>query len=135
MSKKPRFNIKLRLPEIVLFFLLLISSVSLGFKSGSFSNSTESTKDSSTNSTSSDSKNSNSSSSANSSGSGQSYSDTSSRRGFSFSPFFFGGSGRYFYRPFYFGSMSSILINTIVMAIIFAIIVLLIKIYFNKKHK
>ena len=36
MSKKPRFNIKLRLPEIVLFFLLLISSVSLGFKSGSF---------------------------------------------------------------------------------------------------
>ena len=31
--------------------------------------------------------------------------------------------------------MSSILINTIVMAIIFAIIVLLIKIYFNKKHK
>ena len=36
MSKKPRFNIKLKLPEIVLFFLLLISSVSLGFKSGSF---------------------------------------------------------------------------------------------------
>lgn len=36
MSKKPRFNFKLRLPEIVLFFLLLISSVSLGFKSGSF---------------------------------------------------------------------------------------------------
>lgn len=36
MSKKQRFNIKLRLPEIVLFFLLLISSVSLGFKSGSF---------------------------------------------------------------------------------------------------
>ena len=36
MSKKPRFNIKLRLPEIVLFFLLIISSDSLGFKSGSF---------------------------------------------------------------------------------------------------
>lgn len=36
MSKKPRFNFKLRLPEIVLFFLLLFSSLSLGFNSGSF---------------------------------------------------------------------------------------------------
>lgn len=36
MSKKPRFNFKLRLPEIVLFLLLLLSGLSLGFNSGSF---------------------------------------------------------------------------------------------------
>ncbi|MCQ2589213.1 MAG: rod shape-determining protein MreC [Treponema sp.] len=36
MSKKPRFNFKLRLPEILLVFFILISGLSLGFKSGSF---------------------------------------------------------------------------------------------------
>lgn len=36
MSKKPHFNFKLRLPEIVLFLFILFSSLSLGFSSGSF---------------------------------------------------------------------------------------------------
>lgn len=49
-------------------------------------------------------------------------------------PFFFGGSGRSFYRPFYFGSMSSMIINTLTLAVIFIIIILIVKKYFNRKH-
>ncbi|MBA9000520.1 hypothetical protein [Clostridium saccharobutylicum] len=126
-----------------------------GFKSGSFSNSNSS--NSSTNSHSSSSSSSDGASKGFSSGSYSSTdknktadstnsSDTNTnqdnnshtyKNSSGGSPFwgFFGVGGNSFYRPSYFGSFPSMLMKTIVMAGIFILIIILIKIYLNKKRK
>lgn len=60
----------------------------------------------------------------------QTYNSGSNRH--SFWPFFGGG---YFYRPFYFGSPASSLINTLVLAGVFVLAIILIKKYLNNKRK
>ena len=94
-----------------------------GFKSGNYSTTDKSnTVDSSASTNTNNNKDNNT----------QTYNTGPSRS--SFWPFF-GLGGGYFYRPFYFGSTSSSLINALVLAGIFVLAIILIKKYLNNKRK
>lgn len=92
-----------------------------GFKSGNFSSSSDSSSTKSDSSASNNANNNNT----------QTYNTNPGRN--SFWPFFGWGGG--YFRPFYFGSMASTLINTLVLAGILVLAIILIKKYLNNKRR